>query len=776
MLANQGFAAAGAGRSPAARPAPELLGLIVEAGVPVGWRALQVAAVAALIDVMDIGVVTAARAASFDLVRPLVESDHGYQADGRRNKRRDAVNELRKEWEDLAQLRYRPEGIAKVTPRPEIPGRAGDGQSKRAALRVLTTKERKRLAKDNGGGTETEDAVEAGLAWLASVQDEDGAWRAQSFTLHADVEGLKPEVLGRGNAEWDIAMTGLALLAFSSAGQTTDQGEYTTTVDAGARFLMSRVTDYGKFETASGQYMYSHAIGTQALCELYAYSDDPVLRVYAQEVLDYLIYAQDEGTGGWRYQANQAADTSVSGWAIMALNAGYKAGLEVAGFRDALRFLDSVTTSGYYEVGYMPGGATSVRLDAIGAVGRLFVDAKPRDARVLWAGRRMLQRLPAAGQEDYYYWYYASLVMFQLGGAFWEEWNEALKPALLTVQDLEKRSPFVGSWPARGPYANNGGRVMNTSLAILMLTTYYRYDRQRESKVHTLTGDVEAMAAPYLEILLGDTDAVTRDVTQAKLVDSFGRALSSVVIRELRKDETSTEARKRLAALLSQVATGQHEQVVLELLASETDGGVRMQLWRTLEGICSARSAESLARELENGNPTVRILAARTLGRLGVAEAAVSLSARLADEEVEGVRAELQKALGLLANPEPLIALVDSALDEGDSGRLAVLEGLSILSRDEMARELIAEAERDLKLHARVLEAIREHGSEAGVPVLMLALESDREEMRALAIKLLKALTGTDRGFAADGPADARRESLRRWTQWWEKLIVEGAR
>ena len=158
------------------------------------------------------------------------------------------------------------------------------------------------------------------------------------------------------------------------------------------------------------------------------------------------------------------------------------------------------------------------------------------------------------------------------------------------------------------------------------------------------------------------------------------------------------------------------------VVASETDGGVRMQLWRTLEGICSARSAESLARELENGNPTVRILAARTLGRLGVAEAAVSLSARLADEKVEGVRAELQKALGLLANPEPLIALVDSALDEDDSGRLAVLEGLSILG-------LAFEFGDDVQTHRRVVRDYLEfHG--ATYPVL-LAGTSDKDAASA---------------------------------------------
>ena len=103
-----------------------------------------------------------------------------------------------------------------------------------------------------------------------------------------------------------------------------------------------------------------------------------------------------------------------------------------------------------------------------------------------------------------------------------------------------------------------------------------------------------------------------------------------------------------------------------------------------------------------------------------------------------------------------------------------------VLQRSRSYRGGLAEGEAvtvsDRDVYAAAVLLIREHGSEAGVPVLMLALESDRKELRALAIKLLKALTGTDRGFSSEGPADARRDSLRRWSQWWEKLIADEAR
>lgn len=771
MLATEAFAAVNARSKSRAWLAPDLLRLIVEADVPVAWRALQVAAVAASIDIMEHADAGKSRTTSFALVRPLLTEDHGYDPSASRRKRLPAVQAVRREWEDSAQLRYRAEGLDAKAREALLAASTVDGPSRRSALRALTAKERRKLAKKHGGGDDTEDAVEAGLAWLASVQDEDGGWRAKSFALHVPNADKVGKELGQGNAEWEVAMTGLALLAFSSAGHTTEQGDYTGPVGAGARFLTERVTDYGRFATSSSHYMYSHAIATQALCELYAYGDDPVLGANAQATLDFLMYAQDEGTGGWRYEPNEAGDTSVTGWVVMALNAGHKAELEVGGLREGLRFLDSVTSSGYYEMRYTPSGQGGTnRLGAIGALCRMFLTGEVRDGRVTWNGRRMLNELPAAGKEDYYYWYYGSLVMFQLAGDFWEEWHTALKPAILSVQTTNRQSPVAGSWPARGAYANNGGRVMQTALAVLMLTTYYRYDREREAILRSITGDVAKLAAPQLEVILGAGDDFKRSVTTSKLIDEFGVALAPVLIRRLRTEGTPVEDRKRLAALLVQVAREQHEIVVLELLANETEGGVRAPLTRALDRICSANSVNALATQLDNEKRDVRVIAARMLGRLAVPAAAVPLGARLGAEKDQRVRTEIEKALTALTSPGPVVTLVDAALKQKDPRRLAVMDGLSTLSRDELARELVAEQQHDAKLYKSFLAAIRKHGDEAGIPVLLLALESERIELRTLAAKLLTALTGTTRGYAADDSASERRKSLREWAEWWSKV------
>jgi len=45
---------------------------------------------------------------------------------------------------------------------------------------------------------------------------------------------------------------------------------------------------------------------------------------------------------------------------------------------------------------------------------------------------------PTTGDIDFYYWYYATLSMFQVGGPRWDKWNAALKIACIDHQRLNK--------------------------------------------------------------------------------------------------------------------------------------------------------------------------------------------------------------------------------------------------------------------------------------------------------------------------------------------------
>jgi hypothetical protein len=83
-------------------------------------------------------------------------------------------------------------------------------------------------------------------------------------------------------------------------------------------------------------------------------------------------------------------------------------------------------------------------------------------------------------ERGFYYWYYGTLGMFQMGGEHWKAWNQAMKKTLLdnqckggpmdgSVQDKD------GSWDPHSWIDLYGGRVFTTALGALSLEVYYRY-------------------------------------------------------------------------------------------------------------------------------------------------------------------------------------------------------------------------------------------------------------------------------------------------------------
>jgi hypothetical protein len=85
----------------------------------------------------------------------------------------------------------------------------------------------------------------------------------------------------------------------------------------------------------------------------------------------------------------------------------------------------------------------------------------------------IMQELPKDGQANLYYWYYATLSLFQLQGDDWQSWNAALQEQLLRRQRTDGN--LAGSWDADTVWGGYGGRVYTTALAAMCLEVYYRY-------------------------------------------------------------------------------------------------------------------------------------------------------------------------------------------------------------------------------------------------------------------------------------------------------------
>ncbi|MFN9039410.1 MAG: hypothetical protein ACK5YO_24130, partial [Planctomyces sp.] len=110
---------------------------------------------------------------------------------------------------------------------------------------------------------------------------------------------------------------------------------------------------------------------------------------------------------GWRYQPNQAGDTSVTGWQIMALQSA-KAGRIIVNtnvMREARKFLDSVSVENGAKFSYEPKGGPTPSMTAVGLLCQMYMGWR-RDRPELQAG---VQHLATVGpsRENMYYNYYA---------------------------------------------------------------------------------------------------------------------------------------------------------------------------------------------------------------------------------------------------------------------------------------------------------------------------------------------------------------------------------
>ncbi len=397
-----------------------------------------------------------------------------------------------------------PSGATGAT--PIGPGRAGHRGSKTSPFSSRDVGAGGR-GKDGGvpggergpsrGTEETEEAVLDALVWLKNHQAPKGMWDADGFSSMCKLNVCD----GPGNAMNDVGLTGLALLCFLGAGYTHEGGAFRDTVKEGLRYLIEVQDEQGCFGEPVGQhFVYNHACAALAMVEAYGMTQAKALREPAQRGIDFVLAAQND-YGAWRYSVPPDGDndTSVTGWMIMVLKSGAMAGLRIdtAALENALSFIDQVTDpvtgrTGYTDAGQRPSRLPSVMgrfpaersesLTAVGMVARIFAGRTlERDPMISKGADLLVNQLPswdpAGGAIDFYYWYYGTLAMFQVGGARWEKWNQALKTALLDRQRLDQREDEYGSWDPLDPWALEGGRIYSTALNCLSMEVYYRYPR-----------------------------------------------------------------------------------------------------------------------------------------------------------------------------------------------------------------------------------------------------------------------------------------------------------
>ncbi len=347
-----------------------------------------------------------------------------------------------------------------------------------------------------GGSGQTEAAVLAALRWLARHQRPDGSWGASDYVKECGRFSKHPgKCAPNPSCGADLAVTGLAVLAFLGAGYTHRSND---TYD-GFRFgeVVGKALTWLVAQQRNGKFLdhtYSQSIATMALCEAVGMGGASLFSEPAQNAIQHLVDMQNPYYG-WRYRYRCGDnDTSNSGWAILACKSAEISALflDPRAYAGMRKWLAKVTHCDTYETWYNEEsrGCKHPSNTAIGTISRVFMDKDPADPMALGGARVLLSNLPNANDIDYYYWYYGSLALFQISPAQgWKEWNDALTEALLPLQNKESRGCKWGSWEPIGCWAKEGGRVYSTALNALTLEVYYRY-------AHVFTGNHAASPAP----------------------------------------------------------------------------------------------------------------------------------------------------------------------------------------------------------------------------------------------------------------------------------------
>lgn len=363
-----------------------------------------------------------------------------------------------------------------------------------AAIATEAFRDRERSRGGVGGaGPKTEESIELGLAFLVRHQELTGNWRLERFG-----DGNGTPVEERPMTQSDTAATGLALLALQGAGYNHLEYRYAEPMQRAVDWLIANQKPdgdlYVETDPDASRYaqLYSHAIATLALCEAYGITQDERLKEPAQKALDFIEASQDRELGGWRYTPGRGADTSVTGWMMMALKSGRLAGLSVdsSSFeRIAVWIEQAADESRPGEYRYNPyapntasqshGRAVSPSMTSVGLLMRLYLGADRNDDQVQRGADSLLESLPSdedSRSRDTYYWYYATQILRHMDGDHWKTWSESLRPLLIESQIRE--GDLAGSWdplrPVPDRWSLHGGRLYLTTMNLLSLEVDYR--------------------------------------------------------------------------------------------------------------------------------------------------------------------------------------------------------------------------------------------------------------------------------------------------------------
>ena len=317
---------------------------------------------------------------------------------------------------------------------------------------------RAKLVRREGGTAKSEKSVEDGIEWLVRHQRADGSW---ALNYHEQCQGnvcsFNPVM------ESNTAATGLALLPLLGSGYIhTVKSRHQESVRRGISWLVDHQQDDGNlFIGPPGMaWMYSHAIGTMALCEAYGLSQDPRLKQPAQVPSD--------------SSSTRRTPPPVAGVIPPARRATRRSSVGRCSPSAAAMARDP-DPQGYPQVVLAvsrPGrdrsfphdlclharpGRGIARHDRRGPAEPAAPGLAPNFPPLVKCASQIAVDLDSSNQRNIYYWYYATQLLHNMKNKDWEKWNLKVREGLIGMQ-VKDGTCANGSWDPELPR----GRCLGT--------------------------------------------------------------------------------------------------------------------------------------------------------------------------------------------------------------------------------------------------------------------------------------------------------------------------
>ena len=301
-----------------------------------------------------------------------------------------------------------------------------------------------------------------GLAYLASTQQEDGAWSGK---------------MNNGSA-----ITGICVMAFMASGADSDFGPYAENIRrAVRRIILDQDPETGHITGGGHGSMYHHGLAMLALSEAYGVvterllwqgSDVPVddRRTLGQALelaVRCALTAQKKNPfGAWRYSPeSQDADTTVSGTVLMGLLGARNAGIEIPNeaIEKALSFF-KLNTMRDGNVSYQPAQGHGDGMCRASIATLVYAVGKRKDlpeykAAAAFIKQRMDQDV---NQYPFYTRYYMAQALFHSDIEAWKAWNQRIAEKLQKMQQAD------------GSISSAYGQAYGTGMSLLALALNYR--------------------------------------------------------------------------------------------------------------------------------------------------------------------------------------------------------------------------------------------------------------------------------------------------------------